>query len=57
MASSAIHNGEEALNILQKSINKMMKMECLPFMDESIKSKLGSQFDNAFNELNEKIIL
>ena len=32
-------------------------MECLPLMDESIKSKLGSQFDNAFIELNEKIIL
>ena len=42
MASSAIINSEEALNILQNSITKMMNMEGLYLMDEAIKSKLGS---------------
>lgn len=57
MASSAILNSQEALNVLQKAITKMYNIEGLSLMDESSKSKLGSKFDKVFDDLNEKIIL
>jgi hypothetical protein len=57
MASSAIIGDEKALSILQDAITKMLNIEGLSKMDESMYSKIERGWVKAFTELNEKTVL
>ena len=57
MASSAIIGGEKALKILNDTITKMLNMEGISPVDKSTYDKLERQWEKAFVDLNEKILL